>query len=214
MISSKKYVDETLKKHNLVANKALGKNFLVEENSAKEIVNSANIDKDTCVIEIGPGLGALTELLVDKAKYVCAYEIDKNMVDILKDTFKDHHNITIYHQDFQKVDLEKLVNEINAKRLILISNLPYYITSKLLNMILLNDLKIDTIITMMQKEVGQKIIKPDKKDYNTLSVMLFYQYDVSIVKYVGKNSYLPRPEIDSIVLKFDKITPRYDVEYK
>ncbi|MCI5746153.1 MAG: hypothetical protein MR270_07750, partial [Erysipelotrichaceae bacterium] len=97
---------------------------------------------------------------------------------------------------------------------ILISNLPYYITSKLLNMILLNDLKIDTIITMMQKEVGQKIIKPDKKDYNTLSVMLFYQYDVGVVKYVGKNSYLPRPEIDSIVLKFDKITPRYDVDYK
>ena len=215
MISSKKYVDETLRKYNLVANKALGQNFLVESDIASFIVDSANITNETLVIEIGPGMGALTEFAIEKAKKVKAFEIDNNMVNILNDTFKQP-NIEINNIDFLKVDIEKLVNDsINEgyKDIVILSNLPYYITSKLLNKTLANNYPIRCIVAMMQKEVGQKIIKPEKKDYNELSVILGYQYDVSIVKYVGKNSYLPRPEIDSIVLKFEKIEPRYDVNF-
>lgn len=216
MISSKKYVDETLKANNLVANKSLGQNFLVESEIAIEIVNSANIDKDTCVIEIGPGLGALTEIALEKAGLVKAFEIDKNMVNILSKTFAEKENFEITNIDFLKVDIEELILSINQggyEKIVVLSNLPYYITSKLLNKILVNNYNIKSIVAMMQKEVGLKILKPEKKDYNLLSVILDYQFDVSIVKYVGKNSYLPRPEIDSIVLKFERTNPKYDVNF-
>lgn len=215
MISSKKYVDETLKKYNLCANKALGQNFLVESEIASYIVDSANIKNETLVIEIGPGMGALTEFALQKAKKVVAFEIDNNMVTILKDNFKNLSNFEVNNIDFLKVNIEDIIKQYNKegyKDIVLLSNLPYYITSKLLNKILMNDLPIRNIVTMMQKEVGQKIVKPDKKDINELFVILSYQYDVSIVKYVGKNSYLPRPAIDSIVLKFEKCPPKYDVK--
>ena len=217
MISSKKYVDETLKANNLVANKALGQNFLVEEEIASYIVDSANITKETCVIEIGPGLGALTEFAVKKAGLLMAFEIDKNMVNILTKTFETDDNIIINNIDFLKVNIESLIQEIHEKGyndIVVLSNLPYYITSKLLNKILVNNINIRCIVTMMQKEVGQKILRPEKKDYNLLSIILDYQFDVNVVKYVGKNSYLPRPEIDSIVLKFERVQPRYEVNFK
>ena len=217
MISSKKYVDETLKANNLVANKSLGQNFLVEENIAREIVESANITSSTCVVEIGPGLGALTEFALEKACLVMAFEIDANMVSILNKTFNEKENFIISNIDFLKVKIEQLIEEINQKGfkdIVVLSNLPYYITSKLLNRILVNNYNIRCIVAMMQKEVGVKLIRPEKKEYNQLSVILDYQYDVSIVKYVGKNSYLPRPEIDSIVLKFEKINPRFDVSFE
>ena len=192
MISSKKYVDETLKANNLVANKALGQNFLVEEEIASYIVDSANITKDTCVIEIGPGLGALTEFAIKKAGLLMAFEIDKNMVNILTKTFENDDNIIFNNIDFLKVNIESLIQEIHEKGyndIVVLSNLPYYITSKLLNKILVNNINIRCIVAMMQKEVGQKIIRPEKKDYNALSIIIDYQYNVSIVKHVGINSY-------------------------
>ena len=216
MISSKKYVDETLKANKLVANKSLGQNFLVEEKIAQEIVESAKITSSTCVVEIGPGLGALTEFALEKAGLVMAFEIDANMVNILNQTFENKENFKIQNIDFLKVKIDLLIDEINQmgyKDIVVLSNLPYYITSKLLNKILINNYNIRCIVAMMQKEVGMKLIRPEKKEYNQLSVILDYQYDVSIVKYVGKNSYLPRPEIDSIVLKFEKITPKFAVSF-
>ena len=147
MISSKKYVDETLRKNNLVANKSLGQNFLVESDIATFIVDSANISKDTCVIEIGPGLGALTEIALEKAGLVMAFEIDANMVKILTETFKEKDNFILTNIDFLKVDIEKLIKEINDKGfndIVVLSNLPYYITSKLLNKILVNNYNIHT----------------------------------------------------------------------
>lgn len=217
MISSKKYVDETLKANNLVANKSLGQNFLVESDIAEYIVNSANITSNTCVIEIGPGLGALTEFAVKQAGLIMAFEIDSNMVKILNETFKGHQNIVINNIDFLKVKLEEVIADIQSKGyqdIVILSNLPYYITSKLLNKIMVNNYPIRCMVAMMQKEVGQKILRPDKKDYNLLSIIIDYQYNASIVKHVGKNSYLPRPEIDSIVLKFEKVDPRFDVKHQ
>ena len=113
MISSKKYVDETLRKNNLVANKSLGQNFLVESDIATFIVDSANISKDTCVIEIGPGLGALTEIALEKADLVMAFEIDANMVKILTETFKEKENFILTNIDFLKVDIEKLIKNLD-----------------------------------------------------------------------------------------------------
>ena len=217
MIASKKYVDETLKANNLVANKSLGQNFLVESDIAEYIVNSANITKDTCVIEIGPGLGALTEFAIKQAGLVKAFEIDNNMVKILTKTFENNDNFVINNIDFLKVNLLEELNQLienGYKDIVVLSNLPYYITSKLLNKMMVNNYPIRCMVTMMQKEVGQKILRPEKKDYNLLSIIIDYQYNASIVKHVGKNSYLPRPEIDSIVLKFEKVEPRFDVSHK
>ena len=169
MIASKKYVDETLKANNLVANKSLGQNFLVESDIASYIVDSANITKDTCVIEIGPGLGALTEFALKKAGHVKAFEIDNNMVKILTKTFSEADNFTINNIDFLKVNLEDELDKIKQegyKDVVVLSNLPYYITSKLLNKMMVNNYDIRCMVTMMQKEVGQKILRPEKKDYN------------------------------------------------
>ena len=138
------------------------------------------------------------------------------MVAILNKTFLNTNNLEINNIDFLKVNIETLIKEINEKGykdIVVMSNLPYYITSKLLNKILVNNYSVRCIVAMMQKEVGTKIIRPEKKEYNLLSVILDYQYDVSVVKYVGKNSYLPRPEIDSIVLKFEKVSPKYNVDF-
>ena len=217
MISSKKYVDETLKANNLVANKSLGQNFLVESDIAEYIVNSANITSNTCVIEIGPGLGAITEFALKQAGLLMAFEIDSNMVKILSKTFENQTNFELNNIDFLKVKLEEVISDIHNKGyqdIVILSNLPYYITSKLLNKLMLNNYPIRCMVAMMQKEVGQKILRPEKKDYNLLSIIIDYQYNASIVKHVGKNSYLPRPEIDSIVLKFEKVEPRFDIKHQ
>lgn len=217
MISSKKYVDETLKANNLVANKSLGQNFLVESDIAEYIVNSANITSNTCVIEIGPGLGALTEFALKQAGLLMAFEIDSNMVKVLSKTFENQTNFELNNIDFLKVKLEEVISDIHNKGyqdIVILSNLPYYITSKLLNKLMLNNYPIRCMVAMMQKEVGQKILRPEKKDYNLLSIIIDYQYNASIVKHVGKNSYLPRPEIDSIVLKFEKVEPRFDIKHQ
>lgn len=217
MFATKKYVDNILKNNNLVANKALGQNFLIEDEIAKYITNNADVDKETFVIEIGPGLGALTEYLVTIAGMVRAFEIDSNMVKILEGAFKETNNFEIVNIDFLKVDFKKLIDDIHQlgyQKITVISNLPYYITAKLLSKVLINNYDIQSFVAMMQKEVGKKIIAPQKKDINQLSVILEYQYDVSVVKYVGKNSYLPRPNIDSIVLKFKKVDPKYSVSFE
>ena len=115
MISSKNYVDKTLRKYNLVANKSLGQNFLVEEDIASSIVNSANLTKNSCVIEVGPGLGALSEFILLSGATLYAYEIDKNMVNILNETFKDNDHFHLENIDFLKVDIDSLIDNINKK---------------------------------------------------------------------------------------------------
>lgn len=208
MISSKKYVDQTLKKYQLVANKALGQNFLIEEAIVDSIIKQSNITKNTYVMEIGPGLGALTEKLVQKAKFVKVFEIDQNMCMILKNTFKETKNLEICHVDFLKVDLSqeffKLKDEQDIK---IISNLPYYITTQILSKILFSNYSIHSLIVMMQKEVGMKLYRPQLKEKSPLTTILQYQYQVDIIQHVSKNAYLPRPEIDSMVLKITKRMP-------
>lgn len=206
MISSKKYVDETLKKYNLKANKALGQNFLVDEVIVENIVRETK--EVDAYIEIGPGLGALTEKLVETQKNVYAFEIDENMVNILSNTFKNYKNLKLYNQDILKVDLDIFVAD-KEERIAVISNLPYYITSQILTKVLIINDKIDTIVTMMQKEVGKKLLSNNEKSF--LTYLMKYKYDVTAITHVSKNSFLPRPEIDSIVLQFKKKPASYKI---
>ena len=213
MRSSKKYVDQTLKLHQLTANKALGQNFLVNEQIVDKIIGSSEISCDSTIIEIGPGLGALTEKLVLKAKHVIAIEIDQNMCSILNESFADVQNLTIIHQDFLKLDLDDLFLKLkDEKEIIIVSNLPYYITTQIINKIIYNRYPITSFIAMMQKEVGSKILNPSLKDLSPLHILFNYTYQISLVTHVSKNDYLPRPEIDSIVLKFKKIAPKYELK--
>lgn len=208
MISSKKYVDMTLKNNHLVANKSLGQNFLINNDIVKATINALDLKKDDEVLEIGPGLGALSEQILSNDCYLTAIEIDKNMVDILENTFSDNKKFTIVNQDILKFDIVDFINH-KTKKIKIVSNLPYYITSQILNKIILSDLDFDCFIAMMQKEVGKKIINPTRKDLNPLQIILQMEYEVSIVKYVSKNDFLPRPEVDSIILSFKKNKSSY-----
>ena len=208
MISSKKYVDMTLKNNHLVANKSLGQNFLINNDIVKATINALDLKQDDEVLEIGPGLGALSEQILSNDCYLTAIEIDKNMVDILENTFSDNKKFTIVNQDILKFDIADFINH-KTKKIKIVSNLPYYITSQILNKIILSDLDFDCFIAMMQKEVGKKIINPTRKDLNPLQIILQMEYEVSIVKYVSKNDFLPRPDVDSIVLCFKKNSSPY-----
>lgn len=208
MISSKKYVDMTLKNNHLVANKSLGQNFLINNDIVKATINALDLKKDDEILEIGPGLGALSEQILSNDCYLTAIEIDKNMVDILENTFSDNKKFTIVNQDILKFDIADFINH-KTKKIKIVSNLPYYITSQILNKIILSDLDFDCFIAMMQKEVGKKIINPTRKDLNPLQIILQMEYEVSIIKYVSKNDFLPRPEVDSIILSFKKNKSSY-----
>ena len=199
MISSKKYVDETLKKYQIQAKPSLGQNFLVEEKIVDTMIHQLNLNSQSIVLEIGPGLGALTEKLVALAKHVYAIEIDNRMCAILKETLGQHTNLTIIHHDFLKFDFTTWLKNIDTSHLSIVSNLPYYVTS------------VSSLRGMMQKEVGKKLINPQLKEKSPLHVILDYQYNLSIVEYVSKNAYLPRPNIDSIVLKITPKTPKIKV---
>ena len=180
------------------AKKKFGQNFLIDENVIKDIVDGANILPNDLVIEIGPGLGALSEFLCIYSKSVEAYEIDQDMVNILKKEFIDK-NFVVYHQDFLDVDLTKYENDkINIS-----SNLPYYVTTPILFKIFKANLDINKITVMVQKEVADRFnAKVNSEDYNALSLIVQYLFDVKLEMNVSKNCFYPIPQVDSAVVSF------------
>ena len=203
-IATKNHVFKTLEKYNLIAKKGYGQNFLINEKITTSIVNDMSIDTSDLIIEIGPGLGALTEELLMKFNKVIAIEIDKNMVNVLKDTFNTE-KLEIINQDFLKVDLNEIFNKnkeyIKAS---IVSNLPYYITSDILEKIILyRENKIEKLVVMMQKEVGKKLIKSDEKIDTFLKFLVDNYCDIKELVYVSKNDFIPRPNVDSIVLEIE-----------
>lgn len=203
IIATKKETFRILKEYNLIAKKGYGQNFLINSQTIKSITDNLNINKDTLVIEIGPGLGALTQNLLELSSKVIAIEIDKNMIKVLKENL-DNNKLEIINEDFLKIDLNKLIKENdNYKEVIIVSNLPYYITSDILEKIIsLNNKKITKIVVMMQKEVGKKLIKKEEKIESYLKVLIDNYCETKIVTYVSKNDFEPRPKVDSIVLEF------------
>jgi len=212
-IASKKETFKILKEYNLIAKKGYGQNFLINSNIVKNIVKECKISNETLVIEIGPGLGALTEELIKIAPKVIAIEIDKNMVEILKETVLDE-KLTIINEDFLKTDLNNLIKE-NAqyKEVVIVSNLPYYITSDILEKIIsLRNLKIKRIVAMMQKEVGKKFLKKEDKIESYLKVLIDNYCETKTITYVSKNDFEPRPKVDSIVLSFELNKDVYEMD--
>ena len=194
-----------LKKYNISANKSLGQNFLINDSVVNKIVESAEITKNDLVIEIGPGLGNLTEFLLEKAGNVIAIELDQRMLEILNDRFSLYDNFEIINEDVLKVNLNELISknknsEIeNAK---IVANLPYYITTPIIMKLLEEKLDIETITVMVQKEVADRLIAiPGEKLSGAITYSVYYYATSENVTIVENNSFIPEPEVDSEVIK-------------
>ncbi len=197
---------QILKDYGISANKSFGQNFIIEYKIIDKIVEAANIDKNTGVIEIGPGIGALTEGLLLKAGKVVAFEIDKKLIDLLNNELKEFDNLTVINQDFLKIDIDKVIEEYfqDYEKVVIVSNLPYYITTPILIKIFQESTKIKSITAMMQKEVAIRICaKKGGKEYNNLSILSSYYSDCHIALHVSKNIFTPRPNVDSCVVNFN-----------
>jgi 16S rRNA (adenine1518-N6/adenine1519-N6)-dimethyltransferase len=202
-VSEYKKASQMLQKYQLKAKKKFGQNFLIDESVLDRIVEIANISNETVVIEIGPGLGALTQRLVKVAKHVISYEIDPDMISILKDEFHDQLNLTIIEQDILKADLlydiKESVNDI--KEVIVVANLPYYITSPIITKLISYKAVLSRVVIMMQKEVATRITAtPKNSDFGYLSVMCQYHGTLKKAIDVNKGSFLPIPNVDSTVV--------------
>ena len=191
-----------LKEYELFAKKKFGQNFITSSSILEHIISVANISKDDYVLEIGPGLGSLTEYLAINSKKVIAYEIDTDMVNILSKTISKYDNVTIINKDFLEVDLEKDINDYfsNANNIKVVANIPYYITTPILFKLLENN-HISDMYFMMQKELGERLSgKPKTKDYNALSVVINYRSNAKIEFSVPRNFFFPVPNVDSVLL--------------
>lgn len=202
---SPREMNETLNKNNFNFKKKFGQNFIIDENIIKNIVNKSNIDSDTLVIEIGPGAGSLTNFLVQKAKQVLCYEIDETLNIILNQNLINHKNINIIYKDFLKANITDDIKDYEYKKLYIIANLPYYITTPIIVKIIEEKINVDKIVIMVQKEVGNRFkANPGSKDYSSLSIFLKYYFEINKIMDVSKNVFMPKPNVDSIVLEFNK----------
>lgn len=211
---SPKRLKEVLEKHNFKFSKALGQNFLIDGNIVRKIVESAQITKDDYVLEVGPGMGTLTEELALNAKKVIAVEIDRKLGPVLKDTLGQYNNVEIIFGDILKLDLEEIIKEkMEDKKIKVVANLPYYITTPIIAKFLEEGYNIDSINVMVQKEVAERIsASPDKKSYGSLSVFAQFYSDPTIVLNIPKSVFIPQPKVDSAVirLKIDNKYPNID----
>ena len=202
-VSKKSNTLYLLYKYGLSASKKFGQNFLIDTNIIKRIVDSANIDKDTCVIEVGPGIGALTEYLSYKAKKVRCYEIDERLKDVLAESLSECDNVEIIFQDFLTVDLKSVVNGLRKeyKKVCVVTNLPYYITSDIIEKVVSNDVIVDSMTAMVQKEVALKLT--EGKTVSPLTLLIDAVGSIEYCFTVSKNVFMPAPHVDSAIIHIE-----------
>ncbi len=204
---SYKKVKENIKENSFVIKKKFGQNFIIDNNIINNIVNSAAIDSDTLVIEVGPGMGALTNELVKVAKNVLCYEIDTTLKPILEKI--DATNLEIIFADFLKRNVLDDIKKYEYKHLYLVANLPYYITTPILMKIIDENIPVEKIVVMVQKEVGDRFkAKEGSKDYSSLSIIFNYNYNIKKLMDISRHVFIPEPNVDSIVLGFETKTEK------
>ena len=202
---SPKKMKEKLEANEFQLKEKFGQNFIVDENIINSIIEKSGIDKDTMVIEVGPGAGSLTYKLGLFSKNVLCYEIDTTLKSILDENIKDIDNIEIIYADFLKARVKEDIEKYDYKKLYLVANLPYYITTPIIIKIIEEGIPVDKMVVMVQKEVGDRFkASPGSKDYGSLSVFLNYYFDIKKIMDVSANVFLPRPNVDSIVVEFTK----------
>lgn len=196
-----------LERHGFTFKKSFGQNFLTDTNILQKIVDTAEIDKNVNVIEIGPGIGALTEFLAENAAEVMAFEIDERLVPILEDTLRDHDNIKVINEDVLKSDLQTRVKEFKNPNLPIkvVANLPYYITTPILMHLIESKIPFAEFVVMMQKEVADRIsAEPNTKAYGSLSIAVQYYMTAKVAFVVPRTVFVPAPNVDSAILKMTR----------
>ena len=197
---------EVIQKYEFAVQKKFGQNFLIDTHVLDKIIRAAGVTKEDMVLEIGPGIGTMTQCLAEAAGRVVAVEIDSNLIPILKDTLKDYDNITVINEDILKVDIKKLAEEYNGGRPIkVVANLPYYITTPIIMGLFESEVPIDNITVMVQKEVADRMqTGPGSKDYGALSLAVQYYAEPYIVANVPPNCFIPRPNVGSAVIRLTR----------
>lgn len=199
---------EIIEKYRFSFQKKFGQNFLIDSNILEKIVDSAELTEQDCVLEIGPGIGTMTQYLAEQAREVIAVEIDKNLLPILEETLGDYDNVTVINEDILKVDINRIVQERNGGRPIkVVANLPYYITTPIIMALFEKHIPLQSITIMVQKEVADRMqVGPGTKDYGALSLAVQYYSKPEIVARVPASCFMPRPNVDSTVIRLE----RYD----
>ena len=194
-----------LQKYNFMFQKRFGQNFLIDTRVLDKIISASGITKDDMILEVGPGIGTMTQYLCESARKVIAVEIDKNLIPILEnDTLKEYDNVRVINEDILKLDVNQVIEEEGAQNVKIMGNLPYYITTPIIMKILEDGVKADSITIMMQKEVADRIkAHPGSKTYGALSVAVQYYCTVDKVASVPRSVFVPQPNVDSIVLRLN-----------
>lgn len=203
-IASAGRTKEILAKHGFTFKKSLGQNFLIDSNVIREVIHKANIDKNTGVIEVGPGIGSLTEHLAIHAKKVLAFEIDQRLIPVLDDTLSEYDNVTVINEDILEADVPNSIEThlSDCDEIVVVANLPYYITTPILMNFLTGNLPISRYYVMMQKEVGERISAvANTKAYGSLSIAIDYYTEAKTVQNVPKTVFMPPPNVDSIIVE-------------
>ncbi len=197
---------EILQKYNFNFQKKFGQNFLIDTHVLEKIIDASEITKDDCVLEIGPGIGTMTQYLAESAREVIAVEIDKALIPILGDTLKDYDNVTVINDDILKVDINRIVQEKNNGQPIkVVANLPYYITKQIIMGLFESHVPLKSITIMVQKEVADRMqVGPGTKDYGALSLAVQYYAKPEIVANVPPNCFIPRPNVGSAVIRLTR----------
>ena len=195
--------EELIKKHDFRFQKKFGQNFLIDTHVLDKIISAAGVTKDDMVLEIGPGIGTMTQYLAEAAREVVAVEIDKNLIPILDETLSEYDNVTIINEDVLKVDIAALAEEKNGgKPIKVVANLPYYITTPIIMGLFESKVPLDNITIMVQKEVAERMqVGPGTKDYGALSLAVQFYAEPEIVANVPPNCFIPRPTVGSAVIR-------------
>ena len=197
---------EIIQKYEFMFQKKFGQNFLIDTHVLEKIISAAGITKNDCVLEIGPGIGTMTQYLAENARHVVAVEIDRNLSPILKETLADYNNVTVINEDILRVDIKALAEEYNGgKPIKVVANLPYYITTPIIMGLFESGVPIDNITVMVQKEVADRMKEgPGSKDYGALSLAVQYYAEPEIVANVPPNCFIPRPNVGSAVIRLTR----------
>lgn len=197
---------EIIQKYEFMFQKKFGQNFLIDTHVLEKIISAAGITKNDCVLEIGPGIGTMTQYLAENAGHVVAVEIDRNLIPILKETLADYDNVTVINEDILRVDIKALAEEYNGgKPIKVVANLPYYITTPIIMGLFESGVPIDNITVMVQKEVADRVKEgPGSKDYGALSLAVQYYAEPEIVANVPPNCFIPRPNVGSAVIRLTR----------
>ncbi|WP_024866124.1 16S rRNA (adenine(1518)-N(6)/adenine(1519)-N(6))-dimethyltransferase RsmA [Butyrivibrio sp. FCS014] len=197
---------EVLAKYNMSAKKKFGQNFLIDGNVLENIVEAAGVTDDDCVLEIGPGIGTLTQYLAEAAGRVVAVEIDKGLIPVLADTLSEYNNVTVINEDVLKVDIAAIADEYNGGRpMKVVANLPYYITTPIIMKLFESGAPIESITVMVQKEVADRMTEgPGSKDYGSLSLAVGFYAKAEPVCDVPPSSFIPQPNVGSAVVRLSK----------